>query len=313
MSDAFFMEWRQRRRREDKAAKKRRVKPKRSPPKPKTEPEAFARVSWLKQNISEKADLSSAKAGELLVGTRVRVQDSVTLPCGTKRVQVALESPSAAFKQSATALVGWVSLNNENGACALLPISEKAQRGLKPDGDVAKWLNGLKEGRRVLEEAFWLHLSSEQFRVLRMRGTEEPNTGLYTDTFAAGSYSCAGCSKPLYSSAHKFKHACGWASFCGQYPTALQRVPGRILGGLPDTKKVEILCSSCGGHVGHIFKASSHPGGSQERHCVNSASIVFSPSPEGFASYEEAHAAALIPALVAPPATEPPEDPELSA
>ena len=134
------------------------------------------------------------------------------------------------------------------------------------------WLLSLSEEERAVETPWFETLTSEQFRVLRMKGTEEINTGEYNDTTAEGTYACAACNQPLYTSKHKFQSGHGWPAFCDNLPSALTRhAQGR--GG-----KVEIVCSSCGGHVGHVFKSSRSPPPKRERHCVNSVSLRFVPA-----------------------------------
>ena len=250
MSDAFA-DWRARRQREEKERKaNKRVKRKKPPPPPPKDSESFARVAWVKRVLRREATLDSPEIGELEVGARVRICDRQTLPCGTVRVQIEKLDPGATSLKAAKLMPhGWSSLHKD-GVCTLLQMTAKAASGVSPSAEVAQWLSSLDTSRRAVETAMYLSLSSDQFRVLRMRGTEPANSGKYTDQFVAGTYACAGCSKLLYSSEHKFHSACGWASFCDNVPAALERVPGRILGGMPDTKKVEILCSACGGCTG---------------------------------------------------------------
>ena len=132
----------------------------------------------------------------------------------------------------------------------------------------ADWLLTLSAERREVE-AVWLEkLSAEEFRVLRMKGTEEINTGEYNELMEPGIYVFAGCAQPLYSSKHKFKSGHGWPAFCDNLPGALTR---------NGTRKVEIVCSGCQGHIGHVFKSSRYPPPKRERHCANSVSLRFLP------------------------------------
>ena len=181
----------------------------------------------------------------------------------------------------------------------------KRRPWFRQDGDVAKWLNGLKEGRRVLEEAFG-YISARAIPCPSHARHRGPNKDCIR-TLCAGSPH-AGCSKPLYSSAHKFKHACGcfllWPTDCS--PTCTGPNPWWVAGHEKSRNPVQQLRRSCRPYL----QAYSHPVGSQERHCVNSASIVFSPSQALHRTRKRA--AALLPALVAPPQLSR-EDPELSA
>ncbi|KAK0326556.1 hypothetical protein LTR91_006751 [Friedmanniomyces endolithicus] len=116
-------------------------------------------------------------------------------------------------------------------------------------------------------------LSPEQFRVIREKGTEAPYTGKY-DKHApsAGTYTCAACSAPLYTAKQKFKSGCGWPAFYDTVPGAVTRHVDRAFG----MERTEIVCSNCGGHLGHVFKGEGYPTPTDERHCVNSVSLNFS-------------------------------------
>ena len=86
-------------------------------------------------------------------------------------------------------------------------------------------------------------------------------------------YSCAGCNAPLYKANHKFKSGCGWPAYFDSLPGAVTRHEDRTGGML----RTEIVCSKCGGHLGHVFKGEGFPTPTDERHCVNSISLNFSP------------------------------------
>jgi peptide-methionine (R)-S-oxide reductase len=113
-------------------------------------------------------------------------------------------------------------------------------------------------------------LSSDQFRILREKGTERAFTGAYWDHKEHGVYKCAGCGQALFSSDHKFKSGTGWPSY-------FQPIDAKAVVTESDTKfgmvRTEILCSRCGGHLGHVFEDGPEPTGL--RYCVNSASLDF--------------------------------------
>ncbi|CAK9309115.1 unnamed protein product [Citrullus colocynthis] len=123
------------------------------------------------------------------------------------------------------------------------------------------------------EEEWRAILSPEQFRILRQKGTEYPGTGTYDKFYGEGVYHCAGCGAPLYRSNTKFKSGCGWPAFFDGIPGAIKRIPD------PDGMRTEITCAACDGHLGHVFKGEGFPTPTNERHCVNSISLKFSPSP----------------------------------
>jgi peptide methionine sulfoxide reductase msrA/msrB len=120
-------------------------------------------------------------------------------------------------------------------------------------------------------EAEWQkQLTSEQYRVLRQKGTEAPHSGKYTKHHNPGTYVCVGCGTTLFSSDAKYDSGCGWPSFWkeeikGNVETDADRSLGMV--------RTEILCSKCGGHLGHVFKDGPKPTGL--RYCVNSASLSF--------------------------------------
>ncbi|KAI9151824.1 Methionine sulfoxide reductase B [Paramyrothecium foliicola] len=116
-------------------------------------------------------------------------------------------------------------------------------------------------------------LNPEQFRILRQKGTEPPGSGKFDKHYPEeGVYTCAGCNTPLYKANHKFKSGCGWPAYFDSLPGAVTRHEDRTLG----MTRTEIVCSNCGGHLGHVFKGEGFPTPTNERHCVNSISLNFS-------------------------------------
>ena len=112
-------------------------------------------------------------------------------------------------------------------------------------------------------------LSPEQYRILREKGTEAPHTGTYNLHFENGEYNCAACNTKLFESDSKFDSGCGWPSFDEAIEGAVEYVQDRSFGMI----RTEILCSNCGGHLGHVF--DDGPTETGQRYCVNSASINF--------------------------------------
>jgi methionine-R-sulfoxide reductase len=120
-------------------------------------------------------------------------------------------------------------------------------------------------------EAEWKKvLSSEQYYVLREKGTERPFTGEYYLNKDKGMYVCAACGNELFTSDMKFDSHCGWPSFDreiagGKIVTKVDSSHGMI--------RTEIMCGKCGGHLGHLF--DDGPTETGARYCVNSVSLDF--------------------------------------
>jgi len=116
-------------------------------------------------------------------------------------------------------------------------------------------------------------LSAEQYRVLRKKGTEPAFSGKYWDHKAAGVYRCAGCGQLLFDSGEKFDSGCGWPSFSAPAEKNAVAEQADVTHGMHRT---EILCSRCGGHLGHVFDDGPRPTGL--RYCINSAALTFAPT-----------------------------------
>ncbi|WP_304139157.1 peptide-methionine (R)-S-oxide reductase MsrB [Mesonia mobilis] len=119
------------------------------------------------------------------------------------------------------------------------------------------------------EQEWKEQLSEEQYRILRQKGTEAPHTGKYNLHFEEGKYKCAGCGNILFESEAKFNSNCGWPSFDQSVEGSIEYIKDTSFGMI----RTEILCSNCGGHVGHVF--DDGPTETGQRYCVNSASIEF--------------------------------------
>ena len=151
----------------------------------------------------------------------------------------------------------------------------------------------LKKMTQKSEQEWRAVLTPEQFRVLREKGTERPGTGEFNKHFESGNsiacffsnilglklfellgvYTCAGCKAPLYTSKTKFDSGCGWPAFFDAIPGAVSRHIDNSFG----MERIEITCTACGGHLGHVFKGEAITAkyDTHERQCVNSISLSF--------------------------------------
>ena len=111
-------------------------------------------------------------------------------------------------------------------------------------------------------------LTPEQFHVLREKGTERAFSGKYATNHDHGVYRCAGCGLDLFRSEDKFESGTGWPSFSA--PIAKENIRTEVDRGF-FTTRTEVLCSRCGGHLGHVFEDGPKPTGL--RYCMNSAAL----------------------------------------
>jgi peptide-methionine (R)-S-oxide reductase len=126
----------------------------------------------------------------------------------------------------------------------------------------------MKEKIKKTEAEWKKLLPQERFKVLREKGTEKPFSGEYVKTDKNGLYVCAACGEPLFSSEMKYESGCGWPSFSAPVKEEnIEKEPDSSHG----MKRIEILCSRCGGHLGHVFDDGPAPTG--KRYCINSLAL----------------------------------------
>lgn len=149
---------------------------------------------------------------------------------------------------SALGLAAWLASARQMGAA-----EARAFRVERPD---AEW-------RQVL--------SPDQYSILRRKGTERPGSSLLDHEARPGRYDCAGCNQPVFSSRAKFDSRTGWPSFWQPLPDGVITADDRSF----LMARTEVLCSRCGGHLGHVFSDGPKPTGL--RYCMNGAALSFHP------------------------------------
>jgi len=125
----------------------------------------------------------------------------------------------------------------------------------------------------VRDEAEWRQaLTPAQFRVLREHGTERAGTSPLDKEYRKGTYHCAGCDLPLFSSETKFDSGTGWPSFWAPIEGAIGTSVDKSL----FFTRTEVHCRRCGGHIGHVFEDGPPPTGL--RYCMNGVAMTFVPA-----------------------------------
>ncbi len=127
----------------------------------------------------------------------------------------------------------------------------------------------------LTDEQWRERLTPEQYAVLRGKGTERAFTGAYWDTKDQGVYRCAACHTALFTSDTKYDSGSGWPSFWEPLTPDAVRYERDVSYGMVRT---EVLCGTCGGHLGHLFDDGPQPTG--QRYCMNSVSLDFEPAQE---------------------------------
>lgn len=123
-------------------------------------------------------------------------------------------------------------------------------------------------------------LTPEQYRILRKAGTEAPHGKVYKEfkKQGEGTYHCAACGALLFSSKEKFDSGCGWPSFYD--PAKAENVTTKVDKTL-GMVRVEVLCSKCGGHLGHVFEGEGFDTPTDKRFCINGVGLTYVPAKGG--------------------------------
>lgn len=159
-------------------------------------------------------------------------------------------------------LFGWLA------AFGLLRTAAPA--GAAPNAPAAPKAAAGTPQRLILSDAEWrARLTPAQYDVLRHEGTERPGSSPLNAEKRAGTYHCAGCDLPLFSSTTKYESGTGWPSFFDTLPGAIQtRTDYKLF-----VPRTEYHCARCGGHHGHVFKDGPKPTGL--RYCNNGVALRF--------------------------------------
>jgi len=173
-------------------------------------------------------------------------------------------------------LVGLVSLAAGVACRAMAAEDEAAGSGARAKGNMGS--NAVKsdaDWKHIPDEEWKQRLTPLQYNVLRKKGTERAFSGELADNHAKGTYVCAGCGQELFSSDTKFESGTGWPSFWAPISKTAVDEHSDVSFFM---RRTEVVCSRCGGHLGHVFDDGPRPTGL--RYCMNSAALKFVPAPK---------------------------------
>jgi peptide-methionine (R)-S-oxide reductase len=129
-----------------------------------------------------------------------------------------------------------------------------------------------EKGNNEKQEIDWRTvLTPQQYKVLREHGTEPPGSSPLNYEKRDGTFNCAGCGQPLFTTDTKYESGSGWPSFFKPIENSVETTTDRSFG----MTRVEVHCKACGGHLGHVFPDGPQPTGM--RYCMNGVALAFDP------------------------------------
>jgi len=161
-------------------------------------------------------------------------------------------------------------------AIALPLVASASSKPSKPMKETDHTPQEISQAESISNSDWKEKLTPEQYHILRNAGTEPPNGEVYSQfkKQGSGTYYCAGCGTKLFSSDQKFDSHCGWPSFWD--PANIESIETRT-----DTSfgapRTEVVCSSCKGHLGHLFKGEGFDTPTDQRFCINGTVLTFVP------------------------------------
>ncbi|MGI8525322.1 MAG: peptide-methionine (R)-S-oxide reductase MsrB [Pseudolabrys sp.] len=158
------------------------------------------------------------------------------------------------------------------GSAALIALAMQTKKGAAQTMTATMMDKATTDFRALSEDDWKRRLNEQQFYVLRKHGTERAGTSPLDHEKRKGTFACAGCDLPLFSSDSKFESGTGWPSFYQPLPHAVETKTDRSL----FMARTEVHCERCLGHLGHVFEDGPKPTGL--RYCMNGVSLKFEPS-----------------------------------
>jgi peptide-methionine (R)-S-oxide reductase len=148
-----------------------------------------------------------------------------------------------------------------------------ATRAQKQDEKKNPYYKPADNSRLNVPDATWKKvLSPKVYNIMREKGTEAPGTGPYVHNEKEGTYHCAACGNPLFSSSTKFDSHTGWPSF---YQALNEKSIAQAKDNSYGMERDEVMCARCGGHLGHVFDDGPPP--THLRYCMNGYALMFTP------------------------------------